>query len=93
MPLVPLLVVVLRDPERPDRGDLRRDPIAELRLLRGARRDRGRLLVTDGLRPGDRVVVEGFQKFAAGDKVRPQGWDEADASGDPGVPPPTSVQQ
>jgi membrane fusion protein (multidrug efflux system) len=24
-------------------------------------------------------VVEGFQKFAAGDKVRPQAWTEADA--------------
>jgi membrane fusion protein (multidrug efflux system) len=30
--------------------------------------------------PGDRVVVEGFQKFAAGDKVRPVLWSEADAS-------------
>lgn len=53
----------------------------------------GRLLVTDGLRAGDRVVVEGFQKFAAGDKVRPQGWDEADASGDSGVSQSTLVQQ
>lgn len=35
--------------------------------------------VTDGLKAGDRVVVEGFQKFAAGDKVRPQSWAEAGA--------------
>jgi len=27
-------------------------------------------------------VVEGFQKFAAGDKVRPQAWSQADASAD-----------
>ncbi len=31
----------------------------------------GQWLITDGLKPGDRVVVEGFQKFAAGDEVRP----------------------
>ena len=40
----------------------------------------GQWFVTDGLKAGDRVVVEGFQKFAAGDKVRPQAWAEADAS-------------
>jgi membrane fusion protein (multidrug efflux system) len=38
--------------------------------------------VTEGLKAGDRVVVEGFQKFAAGDKVRPQVLTEADASAD-----------
>ncbi|MCO5132292.1 MAG: efflux RND transporter periplasmic adaptor subunit [Xanthobacteraceae bacterium] len=31
----------------------------------------GQWLITDGLKAGDRVVVEGFQKFAAGDEVRP----------------------
>ncbi|MBR0964854.1 efflux RND transporter periplasmic adaptor subunit [Bradyrhizobium diazoefficiens] len=36
--------------------------------------------VTDGLKAGDKVVVEGFQKFAAGDKVTPQSWSEADAT-------------
>jgi membrane fusion protein (multidrug efflux system) len=35
--------------------------------------------VTEGLKAGDKVVVEGFQKFAAGDKVKPQSWTEADA--------------
>ena len=40
----------------------------------------GQWFVTEGLKAGDRVVVEGFQKFAAGDKVRPQAWVEADAS-------------
>lgn len=31
-------------------------------------------LVLDGLRPGDRVIVEGFQKFAAGEVVDPVPW-------------------
>ena len=42
----------------------------------------GQWFVTEGLKAGDRVVVEGFQKFAAGDKVRPQALTEADASAD-----------
>jgi membrane fusion protein (multidrug efflux system) len=40
----------------------------------------GQWFVTEGLKAGDRVVVEGFQKFAAGDKVKPRAWAEADAS-------------
>jgi membrane fusion protein, multidrug efflux system len=40
----------------------------------------GRWFVSEGLKAGDKVVVEGFQKFAAGDKVRPQARAEADAS-------------
>jgi membrane fusion protein, multidrug efflux system len=42
----------------------------------------GQWFVTEGLKAGDRVVVEGFQKFAAGDKVRPQIQAEANASAD-----------
>ena len=42
----------------------------------------GMWFVTDGLKSGDRVVVEGFQKFTPGDKVRTQSWTEADASAD-----------
>ncbi|WP_375158720.1 efflux RND transporter periplasmic adaptor subunit [Bradyrhizobium sp. RDT46] len=42
----------------------------------------GLWFVTEGLKAGDKVVVEGFQKFAAGDKVRPQSWSEADATAD-----------
>jgi membrane fusion protein (multidrug efflux system) len=34
--------------------------------------------VTEGLKAGDKVVVEGFQKFAAGDKVKPQSWADAE---------------
>ena len=43
----------------------------------------GQWLVTEGLKAGDKVVVEGFQKFVAGDKVNPLLWtDAADASND-----------
>ena len=42
----------------------------------------GHWFVTEGLKAGDKVVVEGFQKFVAGDKVRPQLLTEADASAD-----------
>ena len=37
----------------------------------------GQWLVLDGLKSGDRVVVEGFQKFAAGDAVDPRPSDQA----------------
>ncbi|OSI23435.1 efflux RND transporter periplasmic adaptor subunit [Bradyrhizobium canariense] len=37
--------------------------------------------VTEGLKAGDKVVVEGFQKFAPGDEVRPQDW-----TTEPGAP-------
>ncbi|MGY3585772.1 membrane fusion protein (multidrug efflux system) [Bradyrhizobium sp. USDA 4341] len=40
----------------------------------------GAWFVTEGLKAGDKVVVEGFQKFAAGDKVRPLAWREIDAA-------------
>jgi len=55
----------------------------------------GQWFVTEGLKAGDKVVVEGFQKFAAGDKVRPQSWTEADASGDlaTGATPPAQAQR
>ncbi|TCU65995.1 membrane fusion protein (multidrug efflux system) [Bradyrhizobium sp. R2.2-H] len=42
----------------------------------------GLWFVTEGLKSGDKVVVEGFQKFAAGDKVKPQSWSEAEATAD-----------
>src|SRR5215470_13162944 len=57
------------------------DSVARQAVRTGAVQD-GQWLVTEGLKAGDRVVVEGFQKFAAGDKVKPQSWDEADASAD-----------
>ena len=55
----------------------------------------GQWFVTEGLKAGDKVVVEGFQKFAAGDKVRPQSWTAADASAElaPGAGPPAQAQR
>src|SRR3979409_1152747 len=38
----------------------------------------GQWFVTEGLKAGDKVGVEGFQKFAAGDKVKPQSWADAE---------------
>ncbi len=42
----------------------------------------GQWFITEGLKAGDKVVVEGFQKFAAGDKVKPLLFTEADAAAD-----------
>jgi len=56
--------------------------VAPQPIRTGAVQD-GQWLVTEGLKAGDRVVVEGFQKFVAGDKVKPQIFVEAaDASND-----------
>ncbi|AMN45257.1 efflux RND transporter periplasmic adaptor subunit [Rhodoplanes sp. Z2-YC6860] len=34
-------------------------------------------LVLDGVKPGDRVIVDGFQKFVAGDVINPKPWQAA----------------
>jgi membrane fusion protein, multidrug efflux system len=44
----------------------------------------GQVLITEGLEPGQRVVVEGFQKFVAGDAVNPTPWKEAQLSDEAG---------
>lgn len=45
----------------------------------------GQWLVLDGLKAGDHVVVDGFQKFAPGDVVNPMPWgQQADARTSPG---------
>jgi membrane fusion protein, multidrug efflux system len=53
--------------------------VATQTVRTGAVQD-GLWLVSDGLKDGDRVVVDGFQKFVAGDKVKPKAWVDADAS-------------
>jgi membrane fusion protein, multidrug efflux system len=53
----------------------------------------GQWFVTEGLKAGDRVVVEGFQKFAPGDKVKPQAYTEADASIDTAAQQTSSIQR
>lgn len=57
------------------------DRIAVQPVRTGSVQD-GVWFITEGLKAGDKVVVEGFQKFAAGDKVKPQSWSEAEASAD-----------
>ena len=39
----------------------------------------GLWLVSDGLKDGDRIVVDGFQKFVPGDKVKATAWIDAAA--------------
>ena len=58
-----------------------------VRPVRTASVQDGQSMVSHGLKAGDRVVVEGFQKFTAGDKVRAVMWAEADASGAAGALP------
>jgi membrane fusion protein (multidrug efflux system) len=58
---------------------LKDDDHVVLRPIRTGSAQDGFAFVTEGLRAGDRVVVDGFQKFAAGDQVRPQSFTEADA--------------
>jgi membrane fusion protein (multidrug efflux system) len=67
--------------------------VAPQPIRTGAMQD-GQWLVTEGLKAGDRVVVEGFQKFVAGDKVKPQVWAEAaDASNDVVTSQSASIQR
>jgi membrane fusion protein (multidrug efflux system) len=61
---------------------VRDDDRAVLQPVRTGSLQGGQWFVSEGLKAGDKVVVEGFQKFAAGDKVRPQAWTAADASAD-----------
>jgi len=43
----------------------------------------GQWLITEGLKPGQRVVVEGFQKFVAGDAVKTSNWRVSGETGHP----------
>ena len=59
---------------------VRDDGRVAVQPVRTASLQNGQWFVSEGLKAGDRVVVEGFQKFAAGDKVKPEVWtEEADA--------------
>jgi membrane fusion protein (multidrug efflux system) len=66
--------------------------IAPQPIRTGAMQD-GQWLVTEGLKSGDRVVVEGFQKFVAGDKVNPQVWMEAADASDDATSRPTAAAE
>jgi membrane fusion protein (multidrug efflux system) len=64
--------------------------VASQTIRTGAVQD-GLWLVSEGLKEGDRVVVDGFQKFAPGDKVKPQPWGADAAVGS--LPDPRSAKQ
>jgi len=59
---------------------LRTDNQAVAQPIRLGRLSDEQWLVLEGLKPGDRVVVEGFQKFASGDVVDPVPWEARDVS-------------
>jgi len=63
------------------RGDNR----VVVRPIRTGRVIDGQWLVLDGLKQGDRVVVEGFQKISAGAAVRPTAWKTQRADADTGA--------
>ena len=42
----------------------------------------GRGAILDGVKPGDRVIVEGFQKFESGDRVNPKPWRDEGRAGE-----------
>jgi membrane fusion protein (multidrug efflux system) len=71
---------------------LKDDNLVVTQAVRTGSLQDGKWFVTEGLKAGDKVVVEGFQKFAAGDKVRPQAWKEADASLDATSPAELTAQ-
>jgi len=53
---------------------LRNDNRASVAQVRLGRAVEDRWLILDGVKPGDRVIVDGFQKFVAGDVVSPKPW-------------------
>lgn len=59
---------------------VKEDNLVATQPIRTAGIQNGEWLVTEGLKAGDRVVVEGFQKFVAGDKVNPKPVVEAKAN-------------
>ncbi|HRO00141.1 efflux RND transporter periplasmic adaptor subunit [Nitrobacter sp.] len=69
-------VFVVRDDDRVIARPIRTDAVQH-----------GYSIISQGLDAGDRVVVEGFQKFTAGDKVNAVMWAEADASHKTGAMP------
>jgi membrane fusion protein (multidrug efflux system) len=72
--------------QRNGRGDsevfvVKDDNHVAIQTVRVSSLQDGQWFVTDGLKAGDKVVVEGFQKFVAGDAVVPHIW-VADATAD-----------
>ena len=72
---------------RNDRGGsevfvVREDNRAKVTQVRLGRAIEDRWLILDGVKPGDRVIVEGFQKFESGDRVSPKPWRDEGRAGD-----------
>ena len=61
---------------------VRPDNRAVIKPMRAGRVVDEQWLVLDGLDPGDRVVVDGFQKFEPGDVVDPVPWQPTQAAAD-----------
>jgi membrane fusion protein (multidrug efflux system) len=61
---------------------VRDDHRAVLQPVRLGRVSGEQWLVDDGLKAGDRVIVDGFQKFVAGDLVAPKPWSQSADSGE-----------
>jgi membrane fusion protein (multidrug efflux system) len=58
---------------------VREDNRASIAAVKLGRAIDDRWLILDGVTPGDRVIVDGFQKFVAGDVVDPQPWRARDS--------------
>ena len=56
---------------------------AELRPVRISRTYQGQLVLQEGVKPGDRIIVEGFQKIAPGAAVTPVAWTPPAANAPP----------
>ena len=73
---------------RNDAGDsevfvVRNDNRAALTPVRLGHAIGDRWLILDGVEPGDRIIVDGFQKFIAGDVVRPKLWSASGRAQEP----------
>jgi membrane fusion protein (multidrug efflux system) len=55
-----------------------KDNVAEMRTVTVGRTTGQHVVITAGLKDGERVVVEGFQKIHAGATVQPEDWKPAD---------------
>ena len=61
---------------------VREDNRARVTQVRLGRAIEDRWLILDGVKPGDRVIVEGFQKFESGDRVNPKPWRDEGRAGE-----------
>ena len=62
------------------------DNKAELRPVVTTRVYQNQALIQEGVRPGDRVIVDGFQKIAAGSLVQPVAWTPPGTGSTPSQP-------